>query len=144
MKSKQKTKQIFDVLCPWCGEPIQIHEIHEIIEPAVPAQKEISFRAFKDTQTKLKGWNMPSQKCDNNPDFDCPVNEPARERTCRKDGLCAIATEEGCWNMPSRNLKIVRPQVYAKDQAVLRCPECGSKLLLDVGLYVALLDKLKE
>ena len=36
---------------------------------------------------------------------------------------------------------IVKPDIYAKDNAILRCPECGSKLLLDVGLYVALLDK---
>jgi len=34
--------------------------------------------------------------CDNNKEFDCPVNEEGRNRTCRKDGLCAIAEAEGC------------------------------------------------
>jgi len=43
-----------------------------------------------------------------------------------------------------KRIKKVKPDVYARDQAILRCPECGSKLILDVGLYVAILDKIEE
>jgi len=32
--------------------------------------------------------------CDNNPKFECPVNEEGRNRTCRKDGFCAIAIDD--------------------------------------------------
>jgi hypothetical protein len=35
-----------------------------------------------------------SKPCDNNKEYECPVNEEARNRTCRQDGLCAIADED--------------------------------------------------
>jgi hypothetical protein len=43
------------------------------------------------------GEKMNGKPCDNNKKFDCPVNEEGRNRTCRKDGLCAIADDDsGC------------------------------------------------
>ena len=45
---------------------------------------------FSKTRDKL------DKLCDHSNHFTCPVNDEGRNRTCRKDGFCAVSEAEGC------------------------------------------------
>lgn len=51
--AKKKPKLELHVKCPYCSKAVVVRQFEEVLEKAVPAEKEIWVTAEKDQQSKL-------------------------------------------------------------------------------------------
>jgi len=53
VKQNPKLEILGTLPCPHCNEPIDIIKVTNVIAPAEPATKEVTYKAEKSTQTTL-------------------------------------------------------------------------------------------
>jgi len=50
---REKDDYVASLTCPWCGKGFAVIKHTKVTQPAVKAEKEVEYRAEKETQTKL-------------------------------------------------------------------------------------------